>query len=96
MTIAPMSNMEAMHKEIKNSKLKFYEGGHLFLIQDKQAFQDLIDWQKINTLINKYEYQNKKNFRLFRFHTFFLIFHSSSGFPFPEGYIFNLLLFMEE
>ena len=42
--IAPMSNMEAIHKEIKNSKLKFYEGGHLFLIQDKQAFQDLIDW----------------------------------------------------
>ena len=32
--------------EIKNSKLKFYEGGHLFLIQDKQAFKDLIDWLK--------------------------------------------------
>lgn len=44
--IAPMSNMEAMHKEIKNSKLKFYEGGHLFLIQDKQAFKDLINWLK--------------------------------------------------
>ena len=42
--IAPMSNMEAMHKEIKNSKLNFYEGGHLFLIQDKTAYKDLIEW----------------------------------------------------
>ena len=42
--IAPVSNMEAMHEEIKDSKLKFYEGGHLFLIQDKNAFQELIEW----------------------------------------------------
>ena len=42
--IAPVSNMEAMHEEIKDSKLKFYEGGHLFMIQDKNAFQELIEW----------------------------------------------------
>jgi len=42
--IAPVSNMEAMHEEIKDSKLKFYEGGHLFMIQDKSAFQELIEW----------------------------------------------------
>ena len=42
--IAPVSNLEAMHKEIKDSELRFYEGGHLFLIQDKNAFKELIDW----------------------------------------------------
>ena len=24
--------------------IKFYEGGHVFLIQDKQAFKDIIEW----------------------------------------------------
>ena len=42
--VAPMSNMKAMNGEIKDSQLKFYEGGHLFLIQDKQAFTDLTAW----------------------------------------------------
>ena len=42
--IAPVSNMDAIHKNITDSRLEFYEGGHLFLIQDKKAFQDLVDW----------------------------------------------------
>ena len=42
--IAPMLNMEQMHQKIDNSKLEFYEGGHLFLIQDTNAFQDIINW----------------------------------------------------
>ena len=42
--IAPMLNMEKMHQKIDNSKLEFYEGGHLFLIQDSNAFQDIINW----------------------------------------------------
>jgi 3-oxoadipate enol-lactonase len=42
--IAPMTNMQAISVEIKDSQLKFYEGGHLFLIQDKTAFQDLVKW----------------------------------------------------
>ena len=42
--IAPASNMEAIHKNITDSRLEFYEGGHLFLIQDKKAFRDLVDW----------------------------------------------------
>ena len=41
--IAPMENMKALNKEIQNSKLKFYQGGHLFLIQDKKAFIDIIE-----------------------------------------------------
>ena len=42
--IAPMLNMEKMYQKIDNSKLEFYEGGHLFLIQDTNAFQDIINW----------------------------------------------------
>ena len=42
--IAPVLNMEKMHQKIDNSKLEFYEGGHLFLIQDTNAFQDIINW----------------------------------------------------
>ena len=42
--IAPMLNMEKMHQKIDNSKLEFYEGGHLFLIQDTNAYQDIINW----------------------------------------------------
>ena len=42
--IAPVLNMEKMHQKIRNSKLEFYEGGHLFLIQDTNAFQDIINW----------------------------------------------------
>ena len=42
--IAPVLNMEKMHQKIRNSKLEFYEGGHLFLMQDTNAFQDIIKW----------------------------------------------------
>ena len=42
--IAPVLNMEKMHQKIDNSKLEFYEGGHLFLIQDTKAYQDIINW----------------------------------------------------
>tara|TARA_B100001540_G_C15794845_1_gene637162 strand:+ start:193 stop:987 length:795 start_codon:yes stop_codon:yes gene_type:complete len=44
--IAPAKNMEFLSKNIKSSTLKFYEGGHLFLIQDQQAFKDIISWLK--------------------------------------------------
>ena len=42
--IAPISNMKALNEKIKDSVLKLYEGGHLFLIQDKNAFKDLESW----------------------------------------------------
>ena len=42
--IAPKSNMEVIHNKVKDSKLEFYEGGHLFLIQDPEAFKDIIKW----------------------------------------------------
>jgi 3-oxoadipate enol-lactonase len=37
--IAPAANMEALQGQIANSKLDFFEGGHLFLIQDRDAFR---------------------------------------------------------
>ena len=42
--IAPPSNMQALNDQIPQSELRFYEGGHLFLIQDKRAYQDIITW----------------------------------------------------
>ena len=44
--IAPPTNMEYLNENIFNSSLKFYEGGHLFLIEDKEAFKDIITWLK--------------------------------------------------
>ena len=44
--IAPSENMEFLNKKITSSTLKLYEGGHLFLIQDRQAFIDIISWLK--------------------------------------------------
>ena len=56
----------------KNSKGEWL----IFLHADTRLTHDW--FKKINTLTAKYEYQNKKNFRLFRFNTFFLIFLSPS------------------
>ena len=36
--IAPLKNLLEMHRLIKNSQLQIYEGGHLFLMQDTQAW----------------------------------------------------------
>lgn len=40
--IAPSENQHALRSGLKNSELKWYEGGHLFLTQDKQALQDIV------------------------------------------------------
>ena len=42
--IAPPENMQAMHRVIENAELKLYEGGHLFFIQDRRAYPEMIDW----------------------------------------------------
>jgi len=39
--IAPQENQAALCDGIRNARLNWYEGGHLFLIQDKQAWQDI-------------------------------------------------------
>ena len=44
--IAPPKNMKYLNDNILCSVLKLYEGGHLFLIQDRQAFIDIISWLK--------------------------------------------------
>lgn len=42
--IAPVANMQLIHEQIAGSELKFFEGGHMFLIQDKEAYPVIIDW----------------------------------------------------
>ena len=36
--IAPLANSEALHARIDESQLAIFEGGHLFMIQDKSAY----------------------------------------------------------
>ena len=36
--IAPKANLVKLHEAIRNSRLEFFEGGHLFLIQDDRAW----------------------------------------------------------
>lgn len=42
--MAPPSNLEGLHEGIPNSTLQFYEGGHLFMIQDPQAIKDVLSF----------------------------------------------------
>ena len=42
--IAPLANMQAMAKRIPASELRVYEGGHLFLMQDRSAYADIVAW----------------------------------------------------
>ena len=37
--IALPANLEALHKQIPDARLEFFEGGHFFFIQDPRAFQ---------------------------------------------------------
>ena len=40
--IAPPANSEAIHRRIAGSELRRYEGGHMFVYQDRRAFPDII------------------------------------------------------
>jgi pimeloyl-ACP methyl ester carboxylesterase len=42
--IAPPSNSEAIAARIPGADLRFYEGGHAFVAQDRQAFKDLFEF----------------------------------------------------
>lgn len=42
--IAPLSNSEALHARIVGSELAIFEGGHLFMIQDKAAFPKMAEF----------------------------------------------------
>jgi 3-oxoadipate enol-lactonase len=44
--IAKPSNLEAMQKQISGARLELFEGGHLFLIQDPQAFTRVVAFLK--------------------------------------------------
>jgi hypothetical protein len=38
----PPENMEALERQIPDSTLEFFDGGHLFLMQDAAAFPRII------------------------------------------------------
>ncbi len=42
--IAPLSNSEALAREIPAATLQVFEGGHLFMLQDKSAFPAIIEF----------------------------------------------------
>lgn len=42
--IAPVANMEALHRQIAGSRLELFDGGHMFLIQDKTAYPYIVRW----------------------------------------------------
>ena len=46
--IAPVANQQALATQIPQTQMRMYEGGHLFLIQDKSAFPDLVQWLTLN------------------------------------------------
>lgn len=42
--IAPPANLEALHAQIPDSQLEFFDGGHLFMVQDRAAFPRVIEF----------------------------------------------------
>ena len=42
--IAPLSNSEALAREIPHATLQVFEGGHLFMLQDRTAFLAIIEF----------------------------------------------------
>ncbi|MFU8818039.1 MAG: alpha/beta fold hydrolase, partial [Pseudomonadales bacterium] len=42
--IAPPDNLRAMERRINAAQLMMFDGGHLFMIQDKTAYPAIIDW----------------------------------------------------
>jgi hypothetical protein len=42
--LSPPVNLEAIHRQIRGSRLEFFEGGHMFLRQDPMAFVKIIEF----------------------------------------------------
>ena len=36
--------MRAVAEQLPDAELRLYEGGHLFFLQDRQAYPDMVDW----------------------------------------------------
>ena len=42
--IAPLANMQAMARRLPHATLNVYDGGHLFLVQDRSAYSEIRAW----------------------------------------------------
>lgn len=47
--IAPPENMQRLAEKLPNARLEFFEGGHLFLLQDPKAWGQIIDFLAART-----------------------------------------------
>ena len=47
--IAPPENLESIHRQIKQSKLEFFQGGHDFLDHDPLAYQKILEFLADNS-----------------------------------------------
>jgi len=47
--IAPVANQQALVEQIPDASLELFEGGHMFLIQDKRANPKIIDFLSRST-----------------------------------------------
>jgi 3-oxoadipate enol-lactonase len=48
--IAPVANQQALAGRIPGAELQLFEGGHLFMIQDRDAWPAIIDWLRRQAL----------------------------------------------
>lgn len=42
--VAPLANMEAIGRQVPHAELEVFDGGHLFMIQDKSAYPAIVSW----------------------------------------------------
>ncbi len=51
--IAPLANQQALLEQIAGAKLLTFDGGHLFLAQDKTAYPALVEWLQQGACIDQ-------------------------------------------
>jgi pimeloyl-ACP methyl ester carboxylesterase len=49
--IAPPANLEALHKQIPGARLEFFEGGHLFFMQESIQAYHFVSMGRIGQLV---------------------------------------------
>jgi 3-oxoadipate enol-lactonase len=42
--IAPLSNGEAIAARVRDAELRVYDGGHIFMLQDRTALPEVLDF----------------------------------------------------
>lgn len=53
--IAPPDNLRSLARRIPHAQLRFFDGGHLFLLQDRSAYPAIIQWLESQLEASKLE-----------------------------------------